>query len=841
MTSSGDAVVTAFDECDHDLSLVERQCEDGTYCVSPDSERVQLLRDISPLAYESGACLPPVREGSLCDSNAIESSRANVIYSGAVAERPCEIGTYCLFLPYIYDDPDTLSEHRCVRPCENLSDPGEPSDECACNVSHCQESLSGELYVQDYGHVGPNFCSPCLSHGETCGDNPYECCDERESCQSVTEYRVEPGGLVSHWGSDVCCTPIDGEAEPGQCDPSEPLDRCCAGSYCNPVSTTCEECIRTLDPYEENQACCPGLQPRLDGAGVLRCQPCPTWGCSPEVFYANTSEGISSYALNSQSLPWPRIFDGVVSGDFDAPSTEVEMVYELHEDRRAFVFADRTTSAGFPEVSNYRPVPGLFAGLPPSGSGLQVQALEPHEWVGARVYDQGACSLRVSWGVLTQRLVAQLLSSIALEFPTATDIRHNFTYLTPVLKDGRGALRGAVEAADYVVIDTDFELETHTIIGFVAPRIKAVLRVELLQGYNEIGVGAVDDSVMAQVRCDQFPAFQRCWLPDREPDGSYSVYEEIFGPDPGGDFQVDDDDLHRVRCVPARDRYDCVLPGGGYGHITSVADEPSSRWPRRVDYVANSHDIGLVLESIDVDVDSAPGLVDDLLRDEIRAGVPQISSSLAAVISSLVGSHAEYDLGLDPAMFPACASDQDCRYASYADTGMRRNSCVNTSVGPRCAGLRVEPRRVNVRPDGLEIVLAEDRTTDGQQVLLEPMAAFAGDPLCYPGRYPVHDSESGMLINRELEASTVSSYLVCDSAAEGCDALCPGAGTTCLGAALTGLASAGSSCNAGSCCLPEEFCDGACRNLDFDNEHCGGCGAGCGLGTFCVGGSCVAP
>ncbi|MCA9692525.1 MAG: hypothetical protein KC636_23200, partial [Myxococcales bacterium] len=42
----------------------------------------------------------------------------------------------------------------------------------------------------------------------------------------------------------------------------------------------------------------------------------------------------------------------------------------------------------------------------------------------------------------------------------------------------------------------------------------------------------------------------------------------------------------------------------------------------------------------------------------------------------------------------------------------------------------------------------------------------------------------------------------------------------------------------GPCPAGEELCDNVCVNIDGDSENCGGCGIACGVGEFCVLGSC---
>src|SRR5581483_5686220 len=55
---------------------------------------------------------------------------------------------------------------------------------------------------------------------------------------------------------------------------------------------------------------------------------------------------------------------------------------------------------------------------------------------------------------------------------------------------------------------------------------------------------------------------------------------------------------------------------------------------------------------------------------------------------------------------------------------------------------------------------------------------------------------------------------------------------------LAGCAKGTSTMNS-TCGSDQDLCNGACVNVQTDNQNCGSCGNSCGTGTTCSGGSCV--
>ena len=870
----------AFDQCYADEN--QEYCEDGTHCAPALSPRVLQASALFTRPYfpneAGGACLPPVREGARCDSNAQDAPLYRDVTTGEPDDDVrggsfCEPGTFCVNVRQLYGD-EVPDEFRCVRTCTVPSEPG-LSDECACGVSQCVETAP----VEDpfLGDLGNTFCTPCLSHGVECGDSPFECCGspDGESCvESIPIYEGEDPTFR-------CCLPeLDETNEPVPCDPSAAFDKCCEGLFCSPTEAVCQRCVTENQDYEVGGSipCCDGLAPTLDASGDWVCGRCPPGGCDNyNVFYAaHPGATVSSYVIPADGSFWYEAETQPVSGPLSEPGVEW-FTYRLWEQKRAFVFTEQSSrsGSGAPVLgADLRPDPGVPSmmplGLPPSGGTFR--SVDPNEfwdgWGFARIYDQGACSLLIDWNLIVSNLVAQMLSIIAVEGGAYSEqITHVNTALTPVYRDTArysGVPRGLVDAGDVVALRSEFLLsdgsDTMTLV------LKGRFKLDLRPGFLETGQTAVADVAIQQSNChflEPEREYYECVVMTGVASGVPQFETQYFwadGPDPGDEPDYSDAQLLDFSCGIDRDVYVCDIPRGSWfdtsergsgagGTEEYLISKRRVFYSRPVDHVAYSKDIVLDIvdsagNSTDIEVLMDNALYEffgaDVLKFKIRQELVNIGAELRGLIGGLVGDFTNAET-TDIDFFPTCSSDAQCRTSSLADTGMRRNRCVGVYDGEdyldnRCAGLGFEPRRINIRPDGLEVVLAEN-LQDGVYDLLDGRGSF-----CDPGRHPAHDSEDDRPKDWPNMASAGMDLAVCTLGEQNCNDICPSVGMECYAAGALGLAPAGSRCHFGACCDADSVCDGACRDLQTDDAHCGGCGISCDVaGTSCRGGECVAP
>ncbi len=172
------------------------------------------------------------------------------------------------------------------------------------------------------------------------------------------------------------------------------------------------------------------------------------------------------------------------------------------------------------------------------------------------------------------------------------------------------------------------------------------------------------------------------------------------------------------------------------GHV--IATDDGSTWDFVgvvVDLDVEAHSSGcVVLESIEEGV-----------ADQVRDGLPRAFGQ-AILDALLVDPNA---LGVSVEDIRPCTCDTECSDLSpegplpYAPG--RRHRCKLTRGGPEPCGecwVQLDPDRLHARPEGLEIVLAEDET-DPQASFLE--RTLPGAILCSPRRLSVPSSEPPLL------------------------------------------------------------------------------------------------
>ena len=242
----------------------------------------------------------------------------------------------------------------------------------------------------------------------------------------------------------------------------------------------------------------------------------------------------------------------------------------------------------------------------------------------------------------------------------------------------------------------------------------------------------------------------------------------------------------------------------------------SAHGVRPVDYPPDAKDLGLELFNVSVDVTGCSrgpfqmanriatrNVQGPLLMALANIQVPDL---LSKVLGERADSAPPVGPGVDPATLPACRTRAECR--ATPSFGGYRYDCLDTSAGRRCAKVRYEPRRINVRPDGMEFVLADGRG-DPQHPLLDgrTLPVFASAPqnaLCGPNRPDVVPSS---FLSRNLRAQHMQtafagrSYLGRSCAFDDptCRDICPALGVRCAQAYLLGYTVLPPFCVNGSC------------------------------------------
>jgi len=217
-----------------------------------------------------------------------------------------------------------------------------------------------------------------------------------------------------------------------------------------------------------------------------------------------------------------------------------------------------------------------------------------------------------------------------------------------------------------------------------------------------------------------------------------------------------------------------------------------------------------------------------------------------------------------------CTTDSDCQdpYVTYEGGG--RHQCSSAGF---CDQFRIEPRRLNMRPEGLEFVLAEG-PLDPQHSLLEGSTLFAGlGGFCDPIRYPQAPDAEGEMASETLDwrhsheessapedfglgtairelhadlrgglfagASNLVPRSICstDDHDPNNQCICADNGYQCSSVAIV-FDSPGSYCVAGECCTNNCGDPDGCVDYQTDPENCGGCGDACAPGLGCVAGEC---
>lgn len=831
---------------------VHPACAEGTFCLDAACPRGQAWTQLTGITSEFGFCLDPVREGGLCDSNWLDA-RADPrnAFEGGCA--PCEPGTVC-----------ALSEggqRRCIRLCEEntLGFPLPSPELCACQGQTCEDR--GETFDPDTGErVGRFFCSECTVNRTRECSAAAECCDPLARC---FEYDDSRNVLRTD-----CC-----RGRGVQCDPTSTRD-CCGDSYCDPNTFTCAACARLGDEVA-NAPCCPGLEPivMVEGQPPV-CQACGFFDdkflCSNQSLVIRGQELVESVPIPNTNLSYREVV-GHVSGDLDVTRDDVRQIeWNLTDDHRAFFF-DTRLSNGVHEGDRYFSLPFND----PAGTPRTESIADPDSWRSVRVYDSGDCSLLLGWdqlsGILGTEINQALLGDSELLEQLGIDLTSlDYVETTPQLQaSSRYPIEfplGPEDPADRITLR--FEARIAPVLP-VTPGcrelslvVEAIVRTEpaiepsspLDSLFENVGCELSDDVIDPEYIC-MLPAqegdvwtLRRAIIPrlpydqielarcrdecietegcaDLPPLDAIDCEDECQrdcqarGP---VEFPLDEFDAHRndvfvtlAECFRARDQYKCIrIPDirradegiEGLYRDNRLRFREMFDVPREVTTIDGATDIALRPGRIHIDIDG--GRRECRIQDAIARG---------------------FEINVEAELWT---------FAEGLTASLRA-----------AIGAAVDPRRIAVRPDGFEIILAEDPRDPQRGVIA---STLLGSRACAPGRSERRVGDE--FFNSSLEdVRTLASgratfdHDYCEPDDVNCLGICADLGASCANnqyEVLTGIPFSspprGARCTLGECCLPTRVCEGQCRDFDTDSENCGGCGVTCPEGQMCAEGSCCA-
>ncbi len=868
------------DPCGADPGDEGQACSASTFCMDRMCPRGQSWEQIALVGSEHGYCFSPVQEGESCDSNFVDArlfDGPREVFAGC---RPCEPGTVCA-------PPGSDGERRCVRLCEQ---DGVRRDElCGCVGQECRDR--GPTFDPVTGReLGRFFCDECVA------DNTRECTETSECCDDLAQCveNQDPDSVSSR-----CCRP-QGTA----CDPTASR-QCCELTFCDPASNTCSPCATQGNSPTGGQPCCPGTEPILFDNTTI-CQKCGFFDdkflCSSNRLVVRTQ----SFAAESVPIPNTNLSYretvGNVGGDLDVAFRDVARVdYDLTEDHRAFFFQRRLSgevnvgdlyfslpvnddprSEEVVAPERWRSTQVYDSGrcsffLPWSqvaglvGTQLMTRLLEPGSELA-----QGIDLDRLSgldWVRISPRLSATprypgIFPLGPLDADDKADLAVRFN-VSPIL------------GCDTLTISVGFGLKGEPAIEPLDPAEDAL--------FTEGGVRCfVDETDIDDVR-------YTCLVPERDGDGPWRLVERSFPRvtindlcvdgctdacavdnlcdltlDPpacvaecraecdteercGIDPVLNDLRFRNVRCYIARDEYRCRLPVFDDPYLPGgMLNMRLQDFPRRVRELEGTTDLVLRVLPDDVDFDVASDRRGCRFFDWVASGFDndleealwEFATILNDTLADTIGDSAIRDFGVPRSAVRSCESDADC--VGYL--GGRRHRCVDVDTDDDpddriCDALTLEPRRVSVRPDGLEIVIADDER-DPHFPLLMSLTPPLDNLLCGFDRGGLTGDFAMGLTERPLrrgEADFAATF--CEADEVGCDGICAEIGAVCSAGTysrLTGLPgpSPTSTCNEGECCPLSRFCGGECRDTNFDELNCGECGNVCAGGEICCGGSC---
>lgn len=864
-------------------------CEERTFCMNAARcERGQAWTQLTGITSGAGFCFNPVREGELCDSN-FSDARGNPreVFGGCL---PCELGTVCA--------PSEDGERRCIRLCEEEG--ARVPELCACQGQVCEDR--GETVDPDTGErLGRFFCSECnLNQTRDCTSDD-ECCDPLASCVSYTSARNEDltqccraeGATCDPAGFRECC----GDAF---CEPGSRTCMACARLGEEVANAPCCPGLEAVTLRE-------GEPPVCRACGFFD----DKFLCSPQSLVIRGEDGVESVPIPNTSVSY-RETVGHVSGDLDLTRRDVqEVAWNLTEDHRAFFFNTRLSN-GVNEGNEYFSLPFNAPPGVPDSDGIDepsrwrsVRVYDAGECSLFLPWENlaGIIGTEVAKEALTGSLLDPLeefdIDLRSLEFVEVTpELRASSQFprefpLGPEDADDRLTIRVRARVSP-VLLDCGILTLTARVRIRAEPAIEptspqdgvfasvgcqlddSVLNPEyvcMLPVFNEsTGTWSVQRQVIPRLLFDQFQATEcrnACIVDECDGLDPFEAIEcqnrcrarcndvgPVEFPLSAGDLRANDVRARAATCFIARDNYRCVLlpdlrrveaEGIDGLYQNNVIRRRAIDIPRPVVTIDGATDVVLRVTGVDLDIDDERRecrFQDAVLagfQSCVEAGLWEFAGSLTDILSTATGISATRDFGIPPGDVRACSTNDDCD--GYF--GGVRHSCV----GGRCEQLFIEPRRLAIRPDGFEVVLAED-PGDPQRPLVA--GSGIGFRACAPGnnrqRAGTEFFDEGLATRALQSGRATFNAPFCEDSDVNCAGICAELGAPCGGGAYTDLTEipgvappAAALCTAGECCIPAFVCDGSCRDLDSDPTNCGECGVTCDDGEVCNEQECCTP
>lgn len=790
-------------------------CADGLACIDsgcPYAEAASAflgLPDLAPDGTHAGAarCLPPAREGDVCDSNLLDPEPGC---------RPCEIGFRCLDA-----EPFGLAteegQRRCLRSCETREGDVDPG------LCRCGDEVRCEEHPDPEGAESSHYCRPCAGNNQQAcaGENEVlECCEPGtgSECQPVA---LRAGAEANAWR---CCL---GEGVDTCALDRGPNAGCCPGTRC--TAEGCQPCGRVGEVPTDAAGCCDGHGVRTDGSGVATCQPCMAMDgvtdyCTGPFLEAIGADGerLDRVLVPSRDVPFQGV-RAMSGGELSTVGQVGQVRYRLDPRHRAYLFREPLTEDSGDAARVGRGTEVLR--LPTRSGTEQSFVLDDQDWASARVVDIGECSAFLGYERLNDMLALTILQdrSLARDITGVKDLYFKRVWTEPFFgqtaREPIDAPLGVQDAADHLKITIKLRADIKSCAR--ETDIEYVARARMVSEPVREATGATADSdvlmtdPVTAVRCHPTDSGFGCRLVDSVDGEGRPTRTRFIELSNADDFSSEElGGLRSASCTLDGERYVCMEPNvAGDRLVDAVLREVRYRRPLTIDFTRER--VRVVLLSEDLSLPNTcylSAIIAPIIRKKIREALVGEDESLSERVERF--------------------------FEDAAET------------------LRVRPRRVELLPEGLVLVVAErnDPQVPAVLALIDDLPSGSDHLSCDEERAPEPADSPDVL--EVVRAQTIgpdgpdhrpaiNTRRICREDEEDCGAICSEFGVPCdqtsVPFAIFGTEgpSSGERCFRTQCCREEDTCDGICDVLfDRDPHHCGACGNECADEEACLDGVC---
>ncbi|MEM9073519.1 MAG: hypothetical protein AAGE52_33745 [Myxococcota bacterium] len=764
------------------------QCEPTTFCLSVDDCPAQTdeRNQIGVPADAEAFCWLPQREGERCDSDLGDNPKC----------LPCEWGTRCM---------DTESGPRCLRSC---ADPGDINERRAdlCDCESGEESCfdAGALVLEggdhSLGEEDPRFfCEPPgIPNGFGCDpeDEGLACDDEDAQCReginpatgSTQFYCCRP--IFDACETDADCCPGQGVCRAGVCAPcgrdGDALTDfgCCPGH--TPINGTCRHCAS--DPMGRvglfGIDSCDGSYVQIEGGNdVTQVLALPELGNRG----AGAAElGTLSGGMQFVSYVAPNHHVFLMEGDLTGPWTDRQPPKDPPE-----LLPDSTTAwppSGVLTGHRFVQLPqNLTPGVPTTVNLSTIDDAAPNTWESLRVYHGGSCSELVTWA----EVIAGVTTTVnrALDDPQwgifgSDPLTLNSAHITPILHAGSGPI-GASADDDQVHVFFEYQAVGGEAFGCPGgiirgniglrlrrrPATETTLDGELFGDPYLLEPHACSTDVVTELTSRLGGPITECTETCDKDENRYIC--RINAENAGTPFVSIEPRVRATRSIAGHFDFlpDIVFTGGGIDG--SCAHHSVSHFAREAIRGA------------------IQGRLNDVLRALVTAGVRDITNTAEYDFDDLPNCGRAHPTSGELIPSNALCTDRFTAFGSRRhqcvgfDENQRRTSTTSDIVEYRCANFRPEIRRINIRPDGLEVVLSNG-ASDPQTSALEQLLGSSCGPN-RPASVPATETPNARPVPRSGALETGRLCHPDDNVAggvatlAGCNSICPDLGADCSG------------------------------------------------------------